>query len=329
MFDAAEAASHLLRRGLTARSAGSSYSATALRLTGRNLVYRVQLDGGAPLLLKRAVDAETRQGLEREARAYDVIAGAGAPPVTPRKLDFDPSSSTLALEFLSAHRPVTNSVARGGLNGGLASALGSLLARLHAIPAPTGDTAPPWILGLVHPPVAILREASYGQLDVMRHVQGSASWRSALESLAEEWRPRSLVHGDLRFSNILRGEDRSGEPALMLVDWELAGGGDPGWDTGWILAELLAARARHLAEAFPLVRAFWTQYAAAAGDAATHVPLDRTLRWSAAAALQLAYEEARSPYADAELAARLLEVGRSLLERPGVWIERVFASTVR
>jgi aminoglycoside phosphotransferase (APT) family kinase protein len=329
VFDNAEAASHLRRRGLI-RTAGSPSSVTLERLAGRNLVYRVEFDGAAPLLLKRAVDAETRRGLERETRAYDLIfeSGVPIPPVVPRKFDFDPLSSTLILEFLAGHRPLDHPGGLGELDVPLAGLLGGMLARLHSISPPSGATIAPWILSLIHPPVGILREASREQLELIGHVQESAGWRSALEDLVGEWKPLSLVHGDLRLSNILLGSHRQpSEQTLALIDWELAGRGDPAWDTGWVLAEILASRLQNLSEAFPLVREFWSEYVAEARDVG--IRLDRTLRWSAAACLQLVYEAARWPYASPALTDRLLEVGRSLLERPAVWIERVFTSPER
>lgn len=324
MLDHVEVASHLLRRGLV-RTAGNACSITLNRLTGRNLVCRIEFDGAAPLLMKRAVDDETRRGLEREARAYDLIAGCGKISLTvPCKLDFDPLSSTLVLEFLSGYGPLAHPERPGELSAPLAVAVGRMLARLHAIPPSAGPTTPPWILSLVHPPIGILREASYGQLDLIRHVQGSIVWRGALESLAEEWKPRSFVHGDLRLSNILVQNHRSNDPPLALIDWELSGCGDASWDAGWVLAEILASRLRKLPEAFPLMRAFREGYVAAGRDSGSLAWLDGTLRWSAAACLQMAYEESRRPHREQPPADTLLQLGRSLLERPGVWIERVF-----
>lgn len=326
MFDAAEAATHVFRRGLIRGTAGNPSGIILHRLSGRNHLYRIDFDGVPPLLLKQAVDPETRRGLEREVWAYELIAACGIPtrPALPRKLDYDPLSSTLVLEFLSGHRPLACPSRPGDLTAALANSLGCMLARIHRISAPQGDSTPPWILSLIHPPVGVLREASYGQLDLIGDVQRSSPWRDALGSLAEEWKPRSLVHGDLRFSNILLGEPRSDESALAVIDWELAGCGDPSWDTGWVLAEILASRVRDLAQAFPLAHAFWTGYVSEAREAQSHARLDVTLRWSAAAFLQMAYEEARWPEAGETLMSRLLEVGRSLLERPAVWIERVF-----
>jgi aminoglycoside phosphotransferase (APT) family kinase protein len=245
----------------------------------------------------------------------------------PRKFDYDPESSTLVLEFLAGHRPL--GVRRGsgpGLEAELVAELGGVLSGLHSLSPPVGDSRPQWILSLVHPPVGILREATRAQLELVGRVQRSSTWREALGSLAEGWRPRSFVHGDLRFSNLLIGDRRGpgGAPTLKLIDWELAGPGDPGWDAGWVVAEILVSRLRDLGEAFPLLRAFWAAYVEGPREAATHATLDSAIRWAAAASLQMAYEGVGPSHEEGISTRKLLEVGRSLLERPGVWIERVF-----
>lgn len=327
MFGDAEAVSHLLERGLFPASAGNPARVRIGRLPGRNFLYQVEFDGSPPFLLKRAVDAETRRGLEREAAAYDLLSGSTDPSLSVlRKLDYDSLSSTLVLEFLPQHRSLE--AEQGGgveLEPGLAVELGRTLARLHRLAPPAGDSSPPWIVTLVHPPVGILREATQGHLDLIRHVQRSTTWSEALKKLADKWEPRAFVHGDLRFSNILSPDPRHNGSTLALIDWELSGPGDPAWDIGWVIAGILARRPHDLSGAFPLVRACWGGYVEGTGDTATRFLLERTIRWSAAACLQLAHEEASLLQPEGTLTARLLEVGRSLLERPAVWIERVFS----
>ena len=330
MLDPAAAVAHLAARGLLSASELGADPPAAHRIPGRNLLFRIDRRDAAPLLLKRAVDEETRRGLEREARAYDRITSCADPALVrgvPSKRDYEPESATLVLDFCQGFRslaPVRNGWSR--LKAPVASALGHLIARYHDLPAPTANAAPPWILELVHPPVGILREATRSQLELLGNIQRSSTWRRSLTRLAEKFESRSLVHGDLRFSNVLV-EDVSGvrgEPHLQLIDWELAGPGDPGQDTGRVVAEILANSLRDPRESFPLLRAFWGGYVDEPRRLPTHARLDSTLSWAAAASLQIAYESA-GPSLTEVPPARMLDIGRSMVERPQVWIERVFS----
>lgn len=51
---------------------------------------------------------------------------------------------------------------------------------------------------------------------------------------------RTLLHGDLRRANLaLERDERTGEPALVLLDWQLATVGPPAADLAWYLADAL------------------------------------------------------------------------------------------
>jgi hypothetical protein len=59
---------------------------------------------------------------------------------------------------------------------------------------------------------------------------------AALREGAASWSPHCLVHGDLKWDNCLLDE-RTGTPRVRVVDWEMAGLGDPAWDLGCAVAE--------------------------------------------------------------------------------------------
>lgn len=334
MLDGAQVVPHLLRRGLVT-SADSARARPAIdRVPGRNLLYRVAFDTGSTFLLKQAVDPETRQALDREARMYDHLAACADGALAhrlPRKLDYDPDAGVLVLEFLRGYRPLE---VRPGESRdpdadlGPAAELGRALRELSSLPPPPLDSRAPWILSLIHPPVAILREATPGILELVRSVQRSPIWCESLERLGLEWSARSAVHGDLRFSNVLVRSGRiAARPSdLVLVDWELAGPGSSTWDAGWVIAGILVQRPGRTGGALPLLRAFWSALVDGSPPAEQSARLKAALAWAAAAMLQMAYEAAREHPCPSKRVKRLLEVGRSLIERCDVWAESVFLS---
>lgn len=345
MFDGAAVVPHLVRRGLVTAAEGARSRPAVERVPGRNLLYRVAFDSGATFLLKQAVDPETRRSLDREARMYDHLAGCadralGSRPLAdralagrlPRKLDYDPDTSVIVLEFLAGYRPLAVPPDGGRhphLEPRVAAELGRALSELSSLPPPPFDSTVPWVLSLVHPPVAILREATPGILDLTRTIQRSPAWCRCLERLSAEWSASSVVHGDLRFSNVLirSGRIAARRSELAIVDWELAGPGDAGWDAGCAIAGFLARRHGRAGAAFPLLRAFWSAYIEGSPEmerTEQSARLDVALAWAAAALLQIAYEAARAHPPHARRIERLVEIGRSLIERSDVWAESVF-----
>jgi aminoglycoside phosphotransferase (APT) family kinase protein len=68
----------------------------------------------------------------------------------------------------------------------------------------------------------------------------SPGLRDAFGRAASRWRPSGLIHGDLRWSNVLAASDGR-DSRVWLVDWELACLGDPAWDVGSVIGDLVTA----------------------------------------------------------------------------------------
>lgn len=76
-------------------------------------------------------------------------------------------------------------------------------------------------------------------MDYSDYVAAMQSVDESVARLRDGWSPKGLVHFDLRDDNILfKGAD-SEHPEVALVDWELAGFGDPMLDVGTIIGQLL------------------------------------------------------------------------------------------
>ncbi|MFP5318916.1 MAG: phosphotransferase [Acidimicrobiia bacterium] len=176
-------------------------------------------------------------------------------------------------EALGRWRAVGSVLPTSGLPGRLPWVAGAL-----------GDT-PPQFLG-EHPATRRL-----GQL-----LAGQAVLGGALTELARHWRRDGVMHGDVRWDNVVVTDDPEvGRERALLVDLEFADLGDGAWDVAGAVAEPLAVAVtssvaggggeggvdvtdrrtvgRHLRELRPFVACFAAAYRAAAGP-----PADEDLR---------------------------------------------------
>ncbi|HEY1830881.1 MAG TPA: phosphotransferase family protein [Acidimicrobiales bacterium] len=160
----------------------------------------------------------------------------------------------------------------------LAAQCGRALAAIHSID-------PDGIEGLA--PKDPLRDPR-PLLDVLGEV------RPALE-LGARWldahrppsRRRTLVHGDFRIGNLLVGP----EGLRAVLDWELAHGGDPAEDIGWLCAPAWRFGGPGPVGGFGQLPELLESYAAAGGEA---IEADRvhwwqvyaTVKWAAICAMQ-------------------------------------------
>jgi aminoglycoside phosphotransferase (APT) family kinase protein len=180
--------------------------------------------GGRPCVVKAADREAKRADLRREARLLSLLAGRRLR--APALLAALEDSRWTALVL--ARRPGAPGIGLyGGPPEGLLPplrALGHALARVHGAPiAPPPDAA---AAGLLLGERAAALRAALATLplpDDLREPLYAAlahpAWRPA--------RPR-LLHGDAGLHNLLWGAT-----GLTLLDWELAGWGDPRLDLAW------------------------------------------------------------------------------------------------
>jgi hypothetical protein len=195
----------------------------------------------------------------------------------------------------------------------------------------------PWVLcGLHRPDVSLFGELSNGGMLAIQMIQTVEGFTELLDAAAEEWAPSCLVHGDLRFDNcvVAPGWRPAAEPAIKLVDWELASFGDPCWDLGAVLASYLCSwllscpisgetapeavihlgRYR-LADMRRAAGAFWTTYSS--GMEPMHAAsLERTMRFAATKVLQCMLEELQPSVALTGRAVCLAQLAFNILSNP-------------
>ena len=171
---------------------------------------------------------------------------------------------------------------------------------------------------LLHRPnVAQLARLSPAILEALRILQAPGGIGADLDRLGREWRPTTLIHGDIKFENTLMRIQYTGvKPEctrLWIVDWEMVQFGDPAWDLAgalqdflvlWVssmplsdelTAEQMAAGARvRLAALRPAIRALWAGYRSGTGLQPEDAPqfLLHAIELSAARLIQSAFEAA-------------------------------------
>jgi hypothetical protein len=132
---------------------------------------------------------------------------------------------TVVVDLVDGH-PATDHRVAGVLDPEVGAAIGAALGAWHAGAADHAarfrvapDTPPP---GLV------ARDPLLG---------------AALASAAAEWQATTVIHGDCRVANasVTRGPSGCGEARVVLTSWGRSGRGDPAWDVGCVVADLLAA----------------------------------------------------------------------------------------
>jgi aminoglycoside phosphotransferase (APT) family kinase protein len=236
---------------------------------GRNRNLRVLGGPGHNYFLKQAPRGETGPDgpLAVEAALYQWAAtdpaAAGLRPLLPSLRLWDSERSILVLDLVPSTHPVPDD-ASAEYQAALRRLLAEALATCHRLPA-DGTAAPsflpaaaPWICDLARPVPSMLRELSPAQLSLIQALQAAPDAVEALERLRDEWRPTRLIHGDIKWNNVLVRLDaaapapthpcapapprpsasappRSLPSGIVLLDWELAQLGDPAWDVGAVL----------------------------------------------------------------------------------------------
>jgi aminoglycoside phosphotransferase (APT) family kinase protein len=194
--------------------------------------------------VKRVVDRSSLVALEHEARALRLLGhDERLSGLAPRRCSFDPGDGLLVRELVEG-RPVCELAAP---TDAVVTELGHALAAIRAhegIGRATGqqDRAErPWALSMHRPSAADLRWLSPASRKLIRDLQAEPDVGRQLDAVRHSWRDASFIHGDVRWTNvILRTGGATGGWGIALVDWESAGLGDPRWDQGCVLAQLLS-----------------------------------------------------------------------------------------
>ncbi len=320
MLEQHEVAGHLLKRRLLGRR---SVVAGAVRITdasSRNRNFRVRGVPGESYLLKQGVVADSAHTLANEAALYRRLSRGPAAlrACVPALHRYDARRGLLILEWIEAGEDLERVVtARASCPVGLAAALGRVMATLHAVPVDAEELRrdAPWVLALHRPPLEALRYMSAASVELVKRLQADAELCAGLDELRGGWSVTALVHRDVKWANCIAHPAPGGSrlTRVKLVDWEMAGWGDPAFDLGSAFSDCLGLQAPA-----PPAGALWSAYVRAAdleADTAAALRL-RAVRFAGARLIQTAYEHTQETTLLSDRVAGTLTVARELLLSP-------------
>jgi len=313
-------------------------------LRGRNVNLQVVSSRGPGFIIKQVPVAEPARPLAVEAWFYGQTARpayAALRSFVPRfhRADRARRLIVLGLEPGAVAADHLFDDATGRAPPRIGAPLGEVLGALHrAIPFAPGTlagVAHPWILDIIEPKVDLLRYLSPAQLELIRLLQAQGHAAAAFARLRAAWTPASLIHGDVKWSNVLVTKVHD-PPDIRLIDWECAAWGDPAWDVGSALhsfmvdaiahaavtardgAAAAAAFAHALPRSWPEIRAFLDAYVRARGLRGTAVErcVSAAVVFSAVRLVQTAWESCERAGAIPHYAAGELQLAFNVLARP-------------
>lgn len=326
-------------------------SLTVLKVTSRNISYKVLSETAECYLLKQSISTSQRELVANEAAAYKLFSSNGKTRLQRYVAGlhhYQPGDGILVVQsWPNAQNLLEYQLRRGRFSTGISIALGDALGTLHQ--CYWGDSAlmnadssflrsPIWTLLLHRPNLGIYHLSSSADLKLIRIVQHVSDFREVLDDVYNGWRSETLIHGEVKWTNcIVDTRTRGRGKALKLIDWETACLGDPCWDVGCALSEYLSFwllsipitgedppeqfvdLARFpLTKMQPAIRAFWQAYVRRMGlDPETAQEwLLRSVRYAGARLVQTAYEYGQ---VEQQLNGNLicmLQLSFNILQRP-------------
>ncbi|TFI52253.1 aminoglycoside phosphotransferase family protein [Mastigocladus laminosus UU774] len=218
-----------------------------VRFSARRPVFLITTNGES--LLLKWLDPLPGLGSDNEIFILRLLEGLVLPlslrTALPQIVGYDPEQRLLVLEGAAGFKTLREMDLSGmELSPTVLTTLATVLATLHNMDVRT--------LRQKHPdrrlflPIESMMDISPRELvsgpgiHYGLFVETVQSVDAELRLLSEQWQPDSLIHFDVRDDNILIAGSKSNQDCpIRLVDWELAGFGDPLYDVGTVLGQLV------------------------------------------------------------------------------------------
>jgi hypothetical protein len=339
---------YLQDRGLASSEAVVRGDFRVVKISLRNLTFRVTSGTGGELILKQ-VQTWTRPYIALfEAEAHWYWLGRNSSVLAPlsslfsRCLGYDAENQILILNVPAGCEDLDRHFKRlGGIPAESGQLLGETLAALHYRVAPSTihEVRQDFARQL---PSALrwheIEESSRNGANpgprkaghkLMRLVKENGVFREAFARLSDGWRAETLINGDMKFAHCILNS-----AGMYFVDWECGDIGDPCWDTGAIFQEFLSAwilsiprgspdslddrtaNARTPIEQIqPAIRTFWQSYVKRAGfdEFQAAEKLRRSVDYAAAWLIQTAYQHVKDEAEIGGQAVSMIQLSLNIL----------------
>jgi hypothetical protein len=339
----------LISRGLVSPDAVLAGDLVILDASRRNRNFKVIRSTGSGLFVKqmRETQPDARETLRREAACYEMARDDPTlSRLMPRLLFYDAERHLLVLELLPQAESLADYHAREKTwPAEIGRMLGEGLGVYHAHAARIVDNeVMRSLFARQIPPVLAWQRGGHAALGQYGRIGPALSalirqhpeFEALLDAIGAEWRFDSLIHGDMKWDNVLVFP-ASGGLDFRIVDWELADLGDPDWDVGAVLQSFLTAwimsmpiasglppehyvgmAAQPLESMRPVLRAFWEAYASTRGFAEgdRKPALERSMRFGAARLVWAAFEQRVYATELDPAGTAVLQVSLNILKNP-------------
>lgn len=243
---------YLLDKGMISPSSIISGDYISTQSQTRNVIFNVRRKSGKSLFIKQVNNPEPTSlyVLQKDATCMWLIKHESAytnlRSYVPEYFGYDVNNQVLVTQFIDNSIDLDAYFKNGGqLNQRLIQQLAEMLKSFHfnvstqiknRKSAQFFPSHIPWAmdLGMIKTPdkQVGLSHTSAPNPAVQKVAQDPEHLHH-LEKVHKNWEYKSLIHGDIKWLNILIS-DKDTNPHLHLIDWEIADIGDPLWDVAGV-----------------------------------------------------------------------------------------------
>ena len=326
-------------------------------LSKRNRNIMVTRSNGTNYLLKQTFYYKQYKitPLEIESRFYELVHKnydyKHIRGIIPNMISFDPDQNILTLELISQARTlreyfhnIQDNEINSSLHKDIFAKLGKMLAQYHScfrncindknMISFIKDRMP-FMFSLLHPSPEIFSRLSPANLKFLKIIQRYPELNKQLKYLGREWQTETIIHGDLKWDNIVFSYSKYQSISLKIIDWELVSFGDPAWDIAGVFQDLISFWLQtspifdenklpekttniRLLNAQEIIRTFWYNYLSYLdiNESESDELLLRCTKYSAIRLLQKSWESLQSVSELTNISVYMIQMSANIFSSP-------------